>query len=225
MIIAIANEKGGSSKSTLTSALAIEASLRGYRTLVVDADPQGTLTDWSAVGTEESVASLPTVVAMGEQLRRQLPELAADYDVTFVDLPGRIAKRVAGALMVADLVLLPCGPSNADLWALETTLEMVSEAREMRPNLEVAAVITRKRPGTTSGREIRSALEDLGTTVLETALCLRETYADALGAGSGPTALAPGSLAAHEVRCLMNEVEDLLEMEAGRNDEDEISAA
>ena len=58
MIIAIANEKGGSSKSTLTSALAIEASLRGYRTLVVDADPQGTLTDWSAVGTEESVAAI-----------------------------------------------------------------------------------------------------------------------------------------------------------------------
>ncbi|MBZ0119140.1 MAG: AAA family ATPase [Sandaracinaceae bacterium] len=221
MIIAVANEKGGSSKSTLASSLAVEAVVRGFQTLVVDADPQGTLTEWSAVGTEEKRV-LPTVVAMGDQLRQQLPMLAGNYSLTFIDLPGRIAKRVAGALMVADLVLLPCGPSNADLWALQTTLGMIAEARELRPDMKIAAVITRKRPGTTAGREIRGALEGLGVSVLKTAMCLRETYADALGAGSGPTSFAASSLAASEVRRLFDEVESLLGVEASR---DEVPAA
>lgn len=224
MIVAVANEKGGSSKSTLASALAVDAMLRGLRTLVVDADPQGTLTAWAGVAMEEG-RKLPTVVAMGDQLRQQLPGLARDYDVTFIDLPGRIAKRVAGALMVSDLVLLPCGPSNADLWALETTLVMVAEARELRPDLQAAAVITRKRQGTTSGREIRGVLEGLGVRVLTAALCLRETYADALGAGSGPTAYAPSSAAADEVRRLFDEVEDLLGLEASSGQHAEVPAA
>ena len=45
LTIAITNQKGGVGKTTTTYHLARAASLRGIRTLVVDLDPQGNLTD------------------------------------------------------------------------------------------------------------------------------------------------------------------------------------
>ena len=43
-VIAIANQKGGVGKTTVTRELSACCALRGYRTLVIDCDPQGNLT-------------------------------------------------------------------------------------------------------------------------------------------------------------------------------------
>lgn len=43
-IIGIANQKGGVGKTTTTASLATELALQGYRTLIVDADPQANVT-------------------------------------------------------------------------------------------------------------------------------------------------------------------------------------
>jgi chromosome partitioning protein len=43
-VIAVANQKGGVGKTTLTRELSACCALRGYQTLVVDCDPQGNLT-------------------------------------------------------------------------------------------------------------------------------------------------------------------------------------
>ena len=53
MIIAICQRKGGSGKTTLSICLATELQSRGYSTLIVDADPQGTATDWRGSADEE----------------------------------------------------------------------------------------------------------------------------------------------------------------------------
>jgi chromosome partitioning protein len=45
-VITLASRKGGVGKSTLTAHLAGFAHLVGYRSMVVDADPQGSLTLW-----------------------------------------------------------------------------------------------------------------------------------------------------------------------------------
>src|SRR5688572_27557869 len=43
-VIAIANQKGGVGKTTLTRELSANIAIRGYSTLVIDCDPQGNLT-------------------------------------------------------------------------------------------------------------------------------------------------------------------------------------
>jgi chromosome partitioning protein len=59
--IAIANQKGGVGKTTITRELSACCALRGYQTLVVDCDPQGNLTS-SWVDTDVYEATLSHVL-------------------------------------------------------------------------------------------------------------------------------------------------------------------
>lgn len=60
-IISIANQKGGVGKTTVTRELSACCALRGYRTLVVDCDPQGNLTE-SWIGEDQYEATLAHVL-------------------------------------------------------------------------------------------------------------------------------------------------------------------
>ena len=45
-IVAIASQKGGSGKTTLTRNIAVAGAACRYNTVLLDTDPQGSLTDW-----------------------------------------------------------------------------------------------------------------------------------------------------------------------------------
>lgn len=60
-IIAVANQKGGVGKTTLTRELSAACAIRGYSTLVIDCDPQGNLTQ-SWVDSSQYTATLSHVL-------------------------------------------------------------------------------------------------------------------------------------------------------------------
>src|SRR5688572_22236804 len=149
MIVTLMGQKGGVGKSTTAICLAMAAYERGLRTLLVDADPQGTLQTWAEVAAENR-RSAPTVVSMDAAMHRpgQLDALARDHDWTFIDCPPRHGDVQRSALMIADVALLPCGPTASDVWALSSSLELVRSARALRESLIACVVITRKQPRT-----------------------------------------------------------------------------
>ena len=148
---------------------------------------------------------------MGAGLHRpdQAPALARRFDVTVIDCPPRHGEVQRAALAVVDLALIPCGPGPADLWALAETLELVAKAQEVRPELKAAIVVTRRRR-TALGANARPALEESGLPVLVAELGLRSGYEEALAAGQGVTTYAGASVAADEVRALVDEIEALV---------------
>lgn len=206
-IVAVIAEKGGSGKTTTAANIAAELAARGARALLVDADSQGTALTWAGIAAEAGHAG-PRVVALGDNLRAELPRLAAEHDWTVVDCPGRASKRAAAALVVADVAILPCAPSPPDVWALGTTAELVGEVRELRPDLR-AAVLVNRADRTGIGASAREALGTLGLPVLASTLGDRAAYREALADGRGVTAYAPSSRAAAEVRALVDELEAL----------------
>jgi chromosome partitioning protein len=210
MIIAFAGQKGGVGKSTTAICVACELLERGRSVLLVDADPQGTTSTWAAVATEAGRRT-PTVVAMGAGMHRadQLPRVASSFDVAIIDCPPRHDAIQRSALMSADIVVLPCGPSAADAWALASSVELVRAAQTLRENLLAAVLVTRKQSRTTMGRTARVALEASELPVLDTELCSRVAYVEALAAGQGVTTYAPRDTASMEVRRLVTELERL----------------
>jgi chromosome partitioning protein len=211
MILTLAGQKGGTGKSTLAINLAVEWMRRGRRVLLVDADPQGTSLTWANVAAE-SGGDAPTVIALGDNLRHALPALAQAADVTIIDTAGRQSKRLAGALMLADLALLPCRPYPSDIWALAESVDTVRNVQEIRPELVAAIVINGMETRTMMGRGARDNVAAAGLRVLASDICHRVAFAEACAAGKGVTTYAPKTPAAAELRSLADEIEALTNM-------------
>lgn len=213
-IIAVGGQKGGTGKTTTTVSLAMEAFLKGQQVLVVDADPQGSTMTWAQVMVENDQEG-PTVISMGEGMHRkdQLARLAQTYDVVFIDCPPRFGKVLRSALMVADMVLLPCGPSDVDVWALAETLDLVEMAQDIRPSLQSAVVITKVMRRTTIGRTARRMLQEGGHHVFKTELGYRVAYQVCMGYGQGPSNYEPKGKATREVSRLYEEVIEYMDQD------------
>ena len=207
MIFAFCGQKGGSGKTTAAICIAAEFHRRGQATLLVDTDPQATSLTWSAVAAEKEI-SAPSTIAMQAGLHRpdQLPRVARSYDHVVIDTPPRMGDVQRSVLMAADIVILPCGPTLSDTWALGASLELVTEAQTLRPGLIAAVLITKKKPRTTLGKGAREALSNCGVPVLRAELTDRVAYQEFIGTGQGVTEYAPRDVATGEVRALVIEI-------------------
>lgn len=207
VIVALTGQKGGVGKSTLAICLATELLRRKRKVLLVDADPQGTVRTWGEVAAEAN-QPVPSIVAMGSTMHRpeQIPTVRQGYDDVIIDCPPRHGDIQRSALMVADMAILPCGPSSADAWALAASIDLINEARALRSDLDVRIVITRKQGRTALGRSAREELAKSGIDLMKSELGYRVAFAESLGAGQGVTTYAPRDAAADETRALVDEL-------------------
>ena len=199
-IIAVAQVKGGSGRSTLATTLAGELSKRGD-TVLIDCDmPQGTSASWYAMRLEAGrTGKLHLDTADSHLDAMQKTELhTGKTQFIVLDGPPRIAELTRAMVLLADLVLVPAGASMADLWATGDVLAMVTEAKAVK-RIKARLVWTRHRGFT------NQAKAELGIKPLDTAMGLRVAYVDALGAGLTAAETADAQARA-EVQALIAEV-------------------
>jgi chromosome partitioning protein len=141
-VIVLASQKGGAGKTTLAAHLAIAAETAGAGPAVlIDTDPQGSLSGWWNVREASTPALAPTTIA---ELPNKLAALsAAGYAVAVVDTPPAITDAIRAVVATADLVLIPTRPSPHDLRAVGSTVELIQDAA--RP---FVFIVTQAKPNT-----------------------------------------------------------------------------
>ena len=198
VVITVAQQKGGSGKTTLAANLAAVLAPR-WRAAVLDIDPQHSLQRWHALRTARNPA--PAAITFsdlaGWRLAAELDRLQREHDVVIVDSPPQVDTDARRAIRGANLVVVPVQPSPPDIWAAEGTLKLAAEER--RPAcLVLNRVPTGTRLRDTTDRELRAR----GLVVLPASLGNRAAFSHAFAEGLGVTEAAPRSMAATEMRAL-----------------------
>ena len=126
-VLALASQKGGSGKTTLSGHLAVQAQRAGHGPVVlIDIDPQGSLADWWNEREDEMPAFAQTTVArLGadlEVLRQQ------GFRLAVIDTPPAITMAIQSVINVAELVVIPTRPSPHDLRAVGATVDLCDRA-------------------------------------------------------------------------------------------------
>jgi len=197
LTIAIANLKGGSTKTT-TAAFVLHAMAEaGLTSLGVDADGENeSLLSWSEAGEW----SIPVIGMPVADLHRKLPGVVGDrYDAVVIDTPPMKERRgvVASAIRMATHVLVPMAPTGMEYARISAIRELVEEAGApaVTPP-QLAVVLTRTVSNAASTDVYRQMLTDDGVRVLRPTVGRLERYAQAFGLPiTNATATAYGDVA------------------------------
>ena len=208
-IITIAQQKGGSGKTTLTAHLAFAALRCGLRTGILDTDPQGSLGRWfmarcERLGETQTGFSFRTASAWGARFEAQ--QMLKECDTVFIDTPPKMGSDGRPSIAVADIVIIPVSPSPLDLWATEPTLELIKS--EKTP---MCAVVVRSDARTRMTRELDEHLDNLGLARTPSRIANRVAFAEAMQAGKTVMELRPSSPASMEVKAVYDEIKQRVE--------------
>ncbi|OUS00276.1 hypothetical protein A9Q84_00050 [Halobacteriovorax marinus] len=138
-IVSIANNKGGVGKTSTTALVAYKASGMGYKTIVIDSDPQGNLTNYLLGEEYEAEYSLYdvfkgycTVKEALVKVSNNLYIIPSTLDNEFISeavsavaLPKMLKSNIVGELD-ADLFLIDTNPSLSDMnLAIHSIADMI----------------------------------------------------------------------------------------------------
>ena len=180
-VITVAQQKGGSGKTTLAATLAVGLARAGERVAVMDTDPQGSLGRWFLERAERGDPGMEFTTSSAWGAGWEVKKLLREADWVVIDTPPKIDGDLRPCLKAADLVLVPVSLGQADVWAVEGVVKMAREEGR-----EVLVVLNRAKAGTRVQGQVEAALAELGVPVAEARLGHRVAYAEALGQGRGP---------------------------------------
>lgn len=201
MITMIGSLKGGSGKSTVTFNLAIWLALADVDVAVVDADPQATLSDVLQVRNEEGYK--PMVPRLAADALHDLDRLR-EHDQLLIDVGTASMDNLKRSLAIADRILVPVPPSQADIWSTQRFLRFVAANAGDR-DVEVLGFINRgdTHHAIRESDEAAAALVSLpGIKYLKPRLAQRTAYRRSFSEGLAVFELQPRSKGAAEWNAL-----------------------
>lgn len=114
--VAFLHQKGGTGKSTLAIASAMALAQAGRRVLLLDADYQGTSSEWgNRFGRRFGIETRSQVQAA---MPAQVARFRSGFQDILIDGPPSLSEMTESILLASTRVIIPVRPALPDMWAL-----------------------------------------------------------------------------------------------------------
>jgi chromosome partitioning protein len=175
-IITVASPKGGVGKSTAAFMLACELA-KGTTVTVIDADPNAPIAKWAQKGR---VVNLEIIhAAPGDLIIDLIDDAAQKTAFVIVDTEGVADQRVAEAMSVADLVIVPSQGSILDQDGVASAVKAIRrQERTLRRSIPFVVLLTRVSAAIHSRgmRDAEKQLAEHGVDIFQTRIIEREAF-------------------------------------------------
>jgi chromosome partitioning protein len=192
-VLSVVSQKGGVGKTTLATALAVQATANGKKTVLFDLDPQASASFWKDTRKDDALAITAIPAARLAHMLTAMRE--AGCDLAIIDTPPFSKDIAFEAANHADFVLVPTRPAVLDVMAMTRTLDVVKHY-----NRRYGVVLTFCPP---SGRELDDTvkvIEQLGAELCPTRIGTRIAFSRAQQTGHAAQEIEPDGKAAHEIK-------------------------
>lgn len=225
MKLLIANSKGGVSKTTIATNLAVWiATQLGEKVAIVDLDHNRNSYKWWLYRTQatllESTAEIKAFdLHKNTSIKDDLAKLEEEYGNVIIDSAGYDSNIFRESLIFCDSILLPTRPNQADIESTGEIMEVIEEANEIRASLDfdpvfpyvyLTQVPTNSR--ITVDEDARKTLEEVRhfATVIDSANYNRIAYSHTYKMGLGVMEMSlAANKAKEEVTLLANQLFNL----------------
>lgn len=209
MIILIGSQKGGCGKSTLATNIAAALAVAGKDVMLVDADKQGSSSNWFLDRSENEALPQVHSVQKYDDVRASVIDLNKRYEYVIIDAAGRDSVELRTAMIVANIIVMPVRPSQFDLDTVPRMQEIYRDAKLLNPELKFFSVITMgpTNPVINESQEAQAFFVNYPEiTLLKTIIRERKIYRDAIsGIGKGVVEMN-NDKAKNEIEDLLSEV-------------------
>lgn len=203
-VISLANQKGGSGKTTISANLSVLWSNSGYKVAIVDADNQKSLSNWydarkKYYGAEDT--GLTLFPYNTSNFENEIKEIKKNFDFVIIDSPPSITYDSLIIVRSSSFVLVPVQPSPVDLLATIPFLDVVSRERK-KSIIVLNRVLSRAK--LTEAMILR--LRYSGGKIARSKISAKIIYAETFVVGRGVIDIGVTSAASKEIINLGNEV-------------------
>ena len=203
-VLTFASRKGGTGKSTLAAHLAAYVHRSSAPSLLIDDDPQSSLTFWNSLRGDGALP-LKQVKRTLERTLKKAERRGAQW--AFIDTPANMSAGVTEAVQSATLAIIPCRPGVFDIAAVQETIAFARRART--PYVVVINGAPSRREGGEAAAVAytRDCLSRMEVPVWGGQITHRADFSLSLVSGQGVNEYDPSSQAAEEISRLWSAIE------------------
>ena len=203
-VITIAQQKGGTGKTTLAVHLALAfIKYHNLKVAIIDTDPQGSLGKWFMIRSEKNISNqnltFKTASLWGAQYESKI--LKQDHDIVIIDTPPKIESDARPAIESANLVLIPVAPSPVDFWATESIIEIAKKAKR-----KILIQINRANHRSKLISKTHEYIKSINISATKTLIGHRQIFVASMGEGKTVVEKQRKSKAVEEIRKISEQI-------------------